>query len=251
MSRLEAKARIHDYLAGESGLDSPSRDNLRRQRVLLDPETIIIGGTGFITASKGTELLYHAQSVLQQMLPKHSIAAVYVGHMREAGSSIDARAAADLKARYNGPGQFFLDTYLPRDMLAALLRALDIYFYWPGDCTQSGIIAHALGAGATIACRDMEGVGETVKMAGGLTSANFEELILKIRQTIVDPGLRVEIAESALAYAEEFSWKNQLLRHLELAEDLCPSGARRLTDVMWADAGPAEISTLLRVGSTV
>jgi glycosyltransferase involved in cell wall biosynthesis len=185
------------------------------------------------------------------MLPKHNIAAVYVGHAREAGSSIDARAAADLKARYNGPGQFFLETYLPRDMLAALLRALDIYFYWPGDCTQSGIIAHALGAGATIACRDMEGVGETVKMAGGLTSANFEELILKMRQTIVDPGLRVEIAESALAYAEEFSWKNQLLRHLELAEDLCPSGARRLTDVVWADAGPAEISTLLRVGSTV
>ena len=179
------------------------------------------------------------------------VALTVIEEQREAGSSIDARAATDLKAKYNGPGQFFIETYLPRDMLAALLRALDIYFYWPGDCTQSGIIAHALGAGATIACRDMEGVGETVKMAGGLTSANFEELILKMRQIIVDPGLRMDIAGSALRYADEFSWNNQLLRHLELAEDLCPSGARRLTDTVWADASPAEISTLLRVGTRV
>jgi hypothetical protein len=58
-----------------------------------------------------------------------------------------------------------------------MLRALDIHFYWPSDCTQSGIIAHALGTGATIACRDMEGVGETVKMAGGLTSPDFGRLV--------------------------------------------------------------------------
>jgi glycosyltransferase involved in cell wall biosynthesis len=227
MTKAEAKATIHDFLVNEADLDVYSRENLRRQGVFLDPETVIIGGTGFITASKGTKLLYDAQRRLQQLLPGQKIAAVYVGQLREAGSEIDAAAAAELKEKHNGFGQFFLDTYLPRDMLAAMLRALDVFFYWPSDCTQSGIIAHALGAGATIASRDMEGVGETVRMAGGMTSADFDDLILKMRAAVADPGIRVGIGERALRYAAEFSWRNQFLRHLELAAELCRSRARR------------------------
>lgn len=221
MAKAEAKATIHDYLVRKSALDEASRDNLRRQGVFLDPETVIIGGTGFITASKGTSLLYDAHRLLQQMLPDHKIAAVYVGQVREANSSIDSRAAADLKARHNGQDQFFLEAYLPREVLAAMLRALDLFFYWPTDCTQSGMIAHALGAGATIACRDMEGVGETVRMAGGLTSRDFKELVLKMRQAVVEPELRAEIAKRALLHAAEYSWRNQFLRHLEVAAELC------------------------------
>jgi len=250
MSKPEAKARIHEYLVDESGLDKPSKDNLRQQRVFLDPDTVIIGGTGFITASKGTELLYHAQKVLQQMLPKHKIAAVYAGLLREVDHGIDSEFAAEMKVKHNGVGKFFLETYLPGDMLAAMLRAVDIYFYWPSNCTQSGIMAHALGAGATIACRDMEGVGETVKMAGGLTSANFGQLISKIEQAIVDPKLRVEISERALGYAEESSWRNQALRHLELAEQLCLSRVRCPTDRESLAAEPAATSTLSHVGAT-
>jgi len=230
MSKAEAKARIHEYLVDQSELDKRSKDNLRRQRVFLDPDTIIIGGTGFITASKGTELLYHVHNVLQQVLPEHKIAAVYTGLLREADSSIDSEFAAEMKAKHNGKGQFFLETYLPGDMLAAMLRALDIYFYWPTNCTQSGIVAHALGAGATIACRDREGVGETVKMAGGLVSADFGQLIFKIAQAILHSKHRAEISERALGYAEKFSWRNQVLRHLELAEQLCLSRIQRPAD---------------------
>jgi len=249
MSKPEAKARIHEYLVDESGLDKPSKDNLRQQRVFLDPDTIIIGATGFITASKGTELLYHARNVLQQVLPKHKIAAVYAGLLREVDSSVDSEFAAESKAKHNGVGQFFLETYLPGDMLAAMLRALDIYFYWPSDCTQSGIVAHALGAGTTIACRDVEGVGETVKMAGGLASADFGQLIFKIAQAILYPKLRMEIPERALGYAEEFSWRNQVLRHLELAGQLCPSRVRCPTDRESFAAEPAASSTLSHVGA--
>jgi hypothetical protein len=200
------------------------KENLVRERTFLDPETVIIGGTGFITASKGTELIYRAQEALKDMLPSHRIAAVYIGKLREVDNNIDGTFAVKMKTMYNGSGQFFLDTYMPGDMLATALRALDIYFYWPGDCTQSGITAHALGAGATMTCRDMEGVGETVKMAGGLTSTSFEELISKIKQAIVSPELRVSISERALRYARDFSWRNQLWQHLKLAERL--SGSR-------------------------
>ena len=218
MSRAEAKAKIHDYLVGESGLDQARKHNLSQQRVLLDPDTMVIGGTGFITASKGTELLYHAHNALQQMLPRRKIAAIYIGFLRQVDNSIDSKCATQLRTRYNGTGQFFLETYLPGDMLPVLLRALDIYFYWPSDCTQSGIVAHALGAGATIACRDMEGVGETVRMAGGLTSADFGQLIAGIKQLILDSRLRNEMSDRAVRYAKDFSWRNQASKHFDLAE---------------------------------
>ena len=221
MSRGEAKARIHEYLVGESGLDQASKDDLRQQRVFLDPNTIVIGTAGFITTSKGTELLYHAHDLLQQMLPRRKIAAVHIGFLREVDNSVDSKLAAELRARHNISGQFFLETYLPEDILPLLLRALDIYFYWPSDCTQSGILAHALGAGATIACRDMEGVGETVKMAGGLTYVDFEQAIAGLKELILHPKLRNEMSERAVRYAEEFSWRNQALQHFELAERLC------------------------------
>jgi hypothetical protein len=156
MTRAEAKARIYKYLVYESGLDQAYKDSLKQQRVFLDADTIVMGAAGFITASKGTELLYRAQDLLQQMLPRRRIVAVRAGFLRGADSSVDSKFAVGLRTRHNSTGQFFLETYLPEDVLPVLLRALDIYFYWPNDCTQSGILAHALGAGATIACRDTE-----------------------------------------------------------------------------------------------
>jgi glycosyltransferase involved in cell wall biosynthesis len=252
MSRAEAKVRIHKYLVYESGLDQAYKDSLKQQRVFLDADTIVMGAAGFITASKGTELLYRAQDLLQQMLPRRRIVAVRAGFLREADSSVDSKFAVGLRTRHNSTGQFFLETYLPEDVLPILLRALDIlpillraldiYFYWPSDCTQSGILAHALGAGATIACRDTEGVGETVKMSGGLACVDFEQAIASLKELVLNPELRNEISERAVRYAEEFSWRNQALKHFELAERLWHSRIQRLlptlplsthTDATW------------------
>ena len=220
--------RIHKYLVYESGLDQAYKDSLKQQRVFLDADTIVMGAAGFITASKGTELLYRAKDLLQHMLPRKRIVAVYTGALREANSSVDSKFAVGLRTSHNSTGQFFLETYLPEDILPILLRALDIYFYWPNDCTQSGILAHALGAGATITCRDMEGVGETVKMAGGLACADFEQAIASLKELVLYPELRNEMSDRAVRYAEEFSWRNQTLEHFKLAERLCYSRIRRL-----------------------
>jgi glycosyltransferase involved in cell wall biosynthesis len=226
MSREEAKAIIHEYLVGESDLGQASKDNLSQQGVFLDPEMKVIGGTGFISASKGIEPLFQAHNALQQMLPRRKIAAVYAGFLRDSNDRVDGQFAMKLRTENNRSEQYFLETYLPEDMLPVMLRALDIYFYWPNDCTQSGIMAHALGAGATIACRDMEGVGETVKMAGGVTNADFGQLVSRVKQLILDPRLGNEMSENASKYAEKFSWRNQALCHFELAEQLCRSTIR-------------------------
>ncbi len=235
MSRAEAKMRIHEYLVYESGLDQAYKDSLKQQRVFLDSDTFVIGTTGFIAASKGTELLYRAQDLLQHMLPRKRVVAVYTGALRVADSSIDSNYAAELRISHNSPRQFFLETYLPEDILPILLRALDIYFYWPNDCTQSGILAHALGAGATIACRDMEGVGETVKMAGGLVCVDFKQTIASLKELVLYPELRNEMSERAGMYAEEFSWRNQALEHFKLAERLRHSMIRRLLPTLPLD----------------
>lgn len=232
MSKAKAKARIYEYLVDESGLDQASKDNLSQQRVLLDQDKTVIGGVGFITASKGIKLLYEARNRLQQMLPKRKIAAVHVGFLREEDSDIDSKYAAELRAEYNGEGQFFLETYVRGDMLPVLFRALDVYFYWPSDCTQSGILAHALGAGAVIACRDMEGVGETVKMAGGLACSDLEQLIIGLKELILDSKLRDEMSQKAVRYAERFSWANQTMQHFKLAEQLCRSKVQRLVPTL-------------------
>jgi glycosyltransferase involved in cell wall biosynthesis len=209
-------------------LDQAYKDILKQQRVFLDADTFVIGTTGFITASKGIELLYRAQDLLQQMLPQRRIVAVHCGALREADRSVDSKYAAELRTNHNSPGQFFLETYLPEDILPILLRALDIYFYWPSDCTQSGILAHALGAGATIASRDMEGVGETVKMAGGSAYVDFKQAIAGLKELVLNPKLRNEMSKRAVICAEEFSWRNQALDHFKLAERLCHSSVQRL-----------------------
>jgi hypothetical protein len=205
---------------------------LGQQRVFLDTDTIVMGTTGFITASKGIELLYYAQDLLQQMMPRRTIVAVHAGILREVDNSGDSNFAVGLRIRHNGTGQFFLETYLPEDVLPVMVRALDIYFYWPSDCTQSGILAHALGAGATIASRDMEGVGETVKFAGGLAWVDFEQAIAGLKELVLNPKLRNEMSERAVVYAEDFSWRNQALGHFELAERLCHSRVQRLLPAM-------------------
>ncbi|MFO8100587.1 MAG: hypothetical protein R6U37_00245 [Dehalococcoidia bacterium] len=64
----------------------------------------------------------------------------------------------------------------------------------------------------------MEGIGETLKGAGELVDTDIDRLTGKIRDSILNPEISEEIEKNALQYAHEFSWKNQALKHYELAE---------------------------------
>lgn len=226
LSRKEAKERLNDFLLSEAGLDQATRDALRKQRTFLDPDTSVIGQTGFLCPLKHSESLYLLRDKLQQITPHKRIAAVRIGMTREESQKI---YAGKLRREQNGRDSFLLETWLPQDTLALAQRAFDVNFYWPTECTQSGIMAHALGAGAMVAGRDLEGVGETLKEAGGLVDTDLRRLLLKIREIIINPALRERMEGAVLKYAAEFSWKNQSRRHYELAERIlrtkrCPSG---------------------------
>jgi len=221
LSRKEAKEKLNDYLLYESNLDQETRELLYKQRVFLDPNTVVIGQTGFLSPAKGSELLYSVRDGLQKAVTKKRIVAVRIGSSREESQKIYAQK---LRRKENGEDKFFLETWLPQNMLPIAQRAFDVNFYWPSDCTQSGVLAHALGAGAIVAGRDLEGVGETLKEAGQLADTDLRHLLTKIQEMILNPGLVERAEERALSYAAEFSWENQARRHYELAEHiLCPA----------------------------
>jgi len=221
LNREEARKKLRNFLL-ESDLDQVTKGILYRQRVFLDPNVVIIGQTGFLGTTKHSELLYNIRDSLQQMLPHKKIVAVHIGGLRE---STQKTYATKLRGEQNSIHKFFLETWLPEKMLPIAQRAFDINFHWPKDCTQSGIIAHALGAGAIIAGRDLEGLGETLKEAGALVDTDLKRLLIKVKDVILNPVLSEKMEERALKYAAKFSWKNQARRHYELAERVLASDA--------------------------
>ena len=217
LSPKETREKLNDFLLYESDLDLKTKQLLHKQHIFLDPNTVIVGQTGFLSPAKGSELLYPLADNLQKAIPKKRIAAIRIGKSRDEVQDIYAQ-----KLRYldNGRDRLFLETWLPQNILPLAQRAFDINFYWPSECTQSGVLAHALGAGAIIAGRDLEGVGETLKEAGELADKDLRRLTYKIQELILNPELREIIEERVLDYAAEFSWQNQARRHYELAENI-------------------------------
>ncbi len=219
LRRADAKRRLGDYLIGESILDEATRRALDDQRIFTDSDTVIVGQTGFLHPIKGSEYLFPARDRLQELLPDRRVVAMRIGEARQAdhrGHVTELHRAQNLKDKY------LLELWLPQETLPIAQRAFDVNFYWPSDCTQSGILSHAFGSGALIAGRDLEGVGETLRKAGAIYDTDQDSLLLKIRQVLIDEKLRKEIEQAGIAYAARYSWENQAQRHRELAQSLFP-----------------------------
>ena len=217
LTRREAKEKLNDYLLYDSDLNFKTKKQLHRQSILLDTDTVIIGQTGFLSPAKGSELLYSVRDSLDKIVPQKRIAALRIGTPRD---KCQEEYAARLQMAQDGKPNYLLKVWLPQDMLPVAQRAFDINFYWPVECTQSGVLAHALGAGAVIASRDIEGVGEILKDAGAVVDADLTMLTLKMKQLIINSEFAEGITERALDYAKEYSWENQVRRHYELAKRL-------------------------------
>jgi glycosyltransferase involved in cell wall biosynthesis len=215
--RPEARQKLNEFLVNESELSSATKDTLRSQQIFVRPDVIIIGETGFLCPMKHSESLFYARDELRKLIPQKEIVAVRIGGPREQSH---LAYAEELRKVQNGRDKFLLDITLPQNMLPVAQRAFDVNFYWPSECTQSGIIAHALGAGGVIAGRDMEGSGEILKAAGQLADTDLQQLIIKIQNLILNPGQRKKIHADAMRYAMKYSWENQVKKHYELAESL-------------------------------
>lgn len=217
LSSREVKEAFNDFLLGESDLEPETKEALRSERIFLDPDTVILGQMGFLHPIKGSEFLYPARDGLQELLPQQRIVAIRIGRPR---LPEHIPHAIELRKQQNGKDKFLFDIWLPEQMLPMAARAFDINYYWPNDCTQSGMVVRAFGAGALVAGRDLEGVGETLKGAGVLYDSDPGRLLLKIRDLVLDPKLQEKVRQKAVNYAKKYSWKNQSRRHYRLAGHL-------------------------------
>lgn len=215
MSRKEAKEKFNDFLLYESNVDKMTREYLHKRSVFLDPNAVVIGQTGFLSPTKQSEMLYTVREKLQKLISDRRIIALRVGPSRD---RTQEKYAEYLVKRQVNSDEFLLDVWLPQKVLPLAQRAFDVNFYWPSDCTQSGVLAHALGAGAVIAGRDLEGVGEMLKEAGELADKDFWRLLIQMRNQIINPALGEEREEAVRQYAMRLSWQKQAQLHCELAE---------------------------------
>jgi glycosyltransferase involved in cell wall biosynthesis len=215
VSRKEAREKLNDFLLYETDLAQAVKESLHKQRIFLNPGNVVIGQTGFLDPNKRTDLLYVVRDSLRQMIRDREIVAVRIGKSKD---SVQRTYTTRLVQEQDCMSESIFDVWLPESMLRVAQRAFDINFYWPMECTQSGVLAHALGAGAIVAGRDLEGVGETLKEAGGLVGTDLVDLLLQMRDLILSPEASKEMEERALKYSAKFSWSKQAWRHYELAE---------------------------------
>ncbi|HEY90384.1 MAG TPA: hypothetical protein G4O07_00995 [Dehalococcoidia bacterium] len=226
MSRKQAREALNDFLVYESDLDPEVKDRLYRERTLQDPSIFLVGQTGFLCPSKGSERLWSFRDDLQQVVTNRHIVAMRIGSAR---LSDQIKYARKLRNLQNGIDKILIETWLPREMLPIAQRAFDVNYYWPLDCTQSGVLAHALGAGAIVAGRELEGVGEALQEAGQIYDKNPDYLLLKTASLLRNPELAARMEEEALRYASRFSWPNQVRKHYHLAQEIISPASHSYT----------------------
>ena len=74
-------------------LDRETREAVHKQHIFLDPGTVVLGQTGFLSPSKGSELLYHVRDGLQKLIPHQRVVAVRIGSSRDESQEIYAVGA--------------------------------------------------------------------------------------------------------------------------------------------------------------
>lgn len=191
------------------------------QNFLFEDKTILIGNLGFVTFNKAPFKLYELREILQSKLPDHKIIAIYIGTVqqrKDKNIDDDTSLLEKLKDFDDGKENLFFEKYLPEEILPIMFRALDFAEFWSYNATQSGRLSHAQGTKTCVVGRDIEGIGETLKLCQLPVDNTLEGLAEKIKMLILNPELKEKILKINKQYAEQFSYKKQAQKHLMLAE---------------------------------
>jgi hypothetical protein len=189
---------------------------------------VLLGNFGFITKDKGLFDFYQLGEVLQSKLPKHKVIVLYIGGIQKRK---DKKIEENLpilewlKSIHDGRRNFFFEDYIPEEMIPFAFQALDYAVFWLHNATQSGRMAHAQGANVCIVGRDIEGIGETLKLSGLPKASTLEELTEKIKLLTLKPELKQKALRSSWEYAQKFSYTAQAQKHL-LLEEIVRSGGK-------------------------
>jgi len=174
-------------------------------------------------------MLYELGERVRRKLPGHKVVAVYIGKVqdrRDKKTSESDDLLRQLRSLHDGRQNLFLEDYLPEDVLPFAFKSLDVSVFWCKNATQSGRMAHAQGSGTCVVGRRIEGIGETLDLAGLPSGVGLGDMADKIAALILDPALRVQAERSSQEYAKRYSFENQANKHLLLSEAV--AGGREL-----------------------
>jgi len=220
IAREDARRQLVQHLERVSDTVCPRGSVSSLTRALDDPDTIVVGSLGFLQWDKGFEAVYDLCDALQAKLPRRRVVGLVMGSVRDEEDRRNWRILARLSARADGNARFLVTTLTPDVVFQAGLRALDLNLYWPDSATQSGRVAHAIGVGAILIGRDVEGLGESLRDVGAPACRDFDELVSRALDLLRNPARVQSLQLRCLEYAEQYAWKRQAQSHLEIARAL-------------------------------
>jgi glycosyltransferase involved in cell wall biosynthesis len=167
--------------------------------------------------------VYELRRYLQKRLPDYHLIALYIGQIQKRADrdiSETLPLLQQLENTHDGQYNLFYELYLPDEIFPLAFRALDFVVIWYERATVSGRMAHALGTSACVVGRDIEGVGETLRLIGLPAAKDLEELAEKIETLVTEPSKRIQLEKAGLTFANRLSFAKQAQKHLELAKAL-------------------------------
>lgn len=222
VSEQEAKENLLGYLINRADISADKKQELKQMyHHFFSKETILLGNFGFITRNKDPLKLYQLGQLIQYRLANHRVVVLYIGRIqrrKDKEMEEDLPVLKELRTIHNGTVNLFIEDYLPEEIYPSAFRALDFSVFWSADATQSGRMAHAQGTGTCVVGRRIEGIGETLDLAGLSSAVSLEDLAEKMTRLILEPRFKEEAKRSSLHYGQEFSFQRQAEKHILLAE---------------------------------
>lgn len=230
----EAKKKILKYLFAQANLPKKQKKEIELlYKDLFLEEAILLGNFGFITAAKDPLNLYRLRETLQRKLPNHKIIALYIGMVQKRKDKVLKESLSilqKLKSIHDGKANLFFEHYLPEEFFPLAFSALDFTIFPRQDGTQSGRMAHAQGTSSCIIGRNIEGIGETLKLSGLPGFFTLAEAAEKIKKLVLEPNLKQRLKRKNLHYARQFSYERQAQKHLLIEDIICSGGKLPLLD---------------------
>ncbi|MEF9425716.1 MAG: dual specificity protein phosphatase family protein, partial [Candidatus Mariimomonas ferrooxydans] len=232
ISQKEARKRLLGYLLSQEDIPLTQREELKQiYYQFFSPETIVLGNIGFITPDKDPIQLYQLGQLVQAKLPFNRVIVLYIGRIQKRKDRIENLPILEnLRAIHDGRKNLFFEHYLPDELLPFAFHSLDFSVFWSKSATQSGRLAHAMGTGTCVVGRRIEGIGETLDLAGLPSAASLDELAEKIERLVFDSKLKKEAKRLSREYAQQFSFKRQAQKHILLKEAILSPGKLPVLD---------------------
>lgn len=217
ISTRNAKKKLIENLLSLKRINPKLKKQLENLGKIIARKNVkLIGDLGFITTSKGSEIIYLVNEELEKKI-NQKIISMYIGTVRDSTDNEQVNYAKKLKSFHDGKKNFFINLYIPEKNLSLYLKAFDAIILWPNDCTQSGRLALLQGVGVCGIGKNMEGIGETMKLSALPTVGTYGSLINVLARVLTRPDSRNLMVGMARTYAKKFRCSIQAKKILRLA----------------------------------